>query len=358
MSYQNFSVIIPSYNPDEKLEWVVIDLINLGVEDIIIINDGSKEECIKYFNAVSALPQVTLLVHPENRGKGAALKTAFDFFLKNRKNMSSCVTADGDAQHSAKDIVACALKAQKEEKIILGVRDFDLTIVPQRSKTGNKITSAIFKIFVGMEISDTQTGLRAFPTKFVNDMLKVSGERYEYETNMLLAMKDISVPFSELVIDTIYIDENKTSHFHPIRDSWKIYKLILGHFFKYLASALISLFTEQSIQSIIYHFAKNHLINLPLELVSFIPARVISSVLNFFLNKKYVFNNNETLGKSLVRYYALWLAQAIVTIILNSLALFIFGNLSTILYTVIALIIKAFIAINSFRIQKDWAFKK
>lgn len=358
MSDKRFSVIIPSYNPDEKLLCVVTGLEELGVDDIIVVNDGSKEECIRYFDEVSERPSVTLITHEKNRGKGAALKTAFKYFLENRKDSAGCVTADGDAQHKPCDIVKCAndMITQKNS-IILGVRDFSKPDVPARSRTGNRITSAVFRIFVGMKISDTQTGLRAFPMSCIKDMCEISGDRYEYETNMLLEIKKRGIPFSETIIETVYIEENRTSHFNPIKDSWRIYKLILAHFFKYTLSSVFCFILEQIIQSTVFHFVKNNVLGVLSELIAFLPARIISSVANFALNRKFVFGSDTNMRTALIRYYILWFLQAIATILLDLLfTQVLFRVSSDILYTVITVCVKTAIAIVSFRIQKDWVF--
>lgn len=353
-----YSVIIPSYNPDEKLICVIRGLAEKGVSDIIVVNDGSKQECLKFFNEVKKINGVTLLSHDKNRGKGAALKTAFRFFLDNRDGFTGCVTADGDAQHKTDDIIACAEEMCADpSRVVLGVRDFSLPHVPIRSRRGNRITSLVFRIFVGMKLSDTQTGLRAFPRDVLEKMCGISGDRYEYETNMLLEMKRMHIPFSEKVIETVYIEENKTSHFNPVRDSWRIYKLILAHFFKYTLSSLLCLVLEQIIQTGIYTLLKDKLFDVITEIFAFLPARIISSIANFYINKKFVFCEKDDSKASLIRYYILWFCQAIVTMSLDwFFGSIVFATSSAVLYTIITLVIKTVIAIASFRIQKDWVF--
>lgn len=358
MDKTNYSVIIPAYNPDDKLLATINELNSLGVSDIILVNDGSKKECNDIFSQAKKHSIVTYLEHEVNRGKGAALKTAFSYIINNRPYSVGCITADADGQHRAEDIIACAEEMLKNtSNIILGVRDFSLPNIPARSRSGNKITSLVFKVFVGLKISDTQTGLRAIPFKYLPEMLNIFGDRYEYETNMLLEMKKKKIPFSEKIIETVYIEDNKSSHFNPIRDSWKIYKLILAHFFKYTVGAILSLIIEQLIQSGLYWFFIKTLDKITSEVFAFLPARIISSVFNFIFNKKVVFNDRSSCGRSLVRYYALWLCQGIVTMYLDWLFVnIVFATSSVFIYTLITLVIKACIAIISFRIQKDWVF--
>ena len=235
------SVVLPSLDPDEKLIAVIDGLLEYGFSHIILVNDGSKPENLHYFSDLAAQhPEIHLLHHEVNKGKGAALKNAFRYFLENCPEGLGVVTVDGDNQHHPADTRACCEHMLQTGHTTLGCRDFTLDHVPPRSRFGNHTTSAIFKLFVGMTISDTQTGLRAIPRDVVEQLMDVSGDRFEYETNMLLAFKNKGIPFDEVKIRTVYIEENKSSHFRVIHDSWRIYKLILAHFFRYTISSLIS----------------------------------------------------------------------------------------------------------------------
>ena len=190
------SVVLPSLDPDEKLTAVIDGLLEYGFQDIILVNDGSKEANLHYFtDAAKAHPEITLLTHEVNRGKGAALKTAFSWFLANRPQGLGVVTVDGDNQHHPEDTRACALHMLETGRVTLGCRDFSLPDVPPRSRFGNRTTSLVFKLFCGITLSDTQTGLRAIPRSAVETFTQVYGDRFEYETNMLLAMKPAGIPF-------------------------------------------------------------------------------------------------------------------------------------------------------------------
>ena len=190
------------------------------------IDNGCCISLEPFVETAAAHPEVTLLHHPVNRGKGAALKTAFTWFLENRPDGFGVVTVDGDNQHHPEDTRACCEHMLETGHAVLGCRDFNQADVPARSSFGNKTTSLIFKIFVGMTISDTQTGLRAIPRKQLETLTQIAGERFEYETNMLLYMKRNDLKYSEVTINTIYIDDNESSHFRPVRDSVRIYSLI------------------------------------------------------------------------------------------------------------------------------------
>ena len=190
------SVVLPSLDPDEKLNAVIDGLLEYGFSDIILVNDGSKQENLHYFtDAAAAHPEIHLIHHEVNRGKGAALKTAFRWFLDNCPEGVGVVTVDGDNQHHPEDTRACCEKMLETGHCVLGCRDFTLDHVPKRSRFGNHTTSMVFKTFVGMTISDTQTGLRALPREAVASLVEVAGDRFEYETNLLLAFKEKAIPF-------------------------------------------------------------------------------------------------------------------------------------------------------------------
>ena len=353
------SVVLPSLDPDEKLIAVVDGLLEYGFSDIILINDGSKPENLHYFHDLAAQhPEIHLLHHEVNKGKGAALKNAFRWFLENRPDGFGVVTVDGDNQHHPADTRACCEHMLKTGHAVLGCRDFNQEDVPARSSFGNKTTSMIFKIFVGMTISDTQTGLRALPRNVLEVLVDVYGDRFEYETNMLLAFKTNAIAFDEVKIRTVYIEENKSSHFRVIHDSWRIYKLILAHFFRYTVSSLVSAVVDTGAYFLLTATLKGIFQGFALTTAAGVGARVISSLLNFYMNKKLVFRTNVSTGKAMLRYYMLALPQMAAQVLLtqgvyallgisdsaNGLRTFVYAVVMTVLYFL------------SYMIQQRWVF--
>lgn len=358
MDLKNISVVLPSLDPDDKLITVIDGLLETGFTDIILVNDGSKPENLHYFETAATHPEVHLLHHEVNRGKGAALKTAFTWFLENRPDAAGVVTVDGDNQHHPADTKACSEQMMRSNKVVLGCRDFSLPHVPPRSRMGNNITCGVFKIMVGMTISDTQTGLRAIPTHAVKAFLTVKGDRFEYETNMLLAMKEQCIDFEEVKIRTVYIEENKSSHFRAVRDSWRIYKLILAHFFRYTLSSLLSAVVDEGVFTLLSWLLQNTLTGLLLTAVPTITARVVSSLLNFFVNKKVVFHSNVGTGKAMLRYYALAIPMLLAQLGLTHgvYLLFSISGSQTVLRAVIYAMIMVVLYFASFMIQQRWVF--
>lgn len=227
-------VIIPSLNPDEKLVETVKNIVAQGFKDVLVVDDGSRSECQCFFEQLSAMQQVQVLHHEINKGKGAALKTAFSYYLRkfDQSLYTGVVTADADGQHLAEDIYKTALRLHNaflsgaKRTLVLGTRDFDDPIVPFKSKNGNKITTIVFKLLYGKQINDTQTGLRGISNEYIERCLGLQGERFEYEIHMLIDAVVSGVKILEEKIATVYLNNNRETHFNPIKDSIKIYKVM------------------------------------------------------------------------------------------------------------------------------------
>ena len=270
-------IVIPAYQPDNKLITLIEKIHEKSDFHILVIDDGSSSKCQKIFD--KAEQYATVLRHEVNQGKGQALKTAFSY-IQEQNIYGTVVTADADGQHKIWDIFRAANKASENpNKLILGVRAFTGK-VPLRSRFGNSLTKVLFKLQTGVGVTDTQTGLRAFTTNLIPFMLKIEGQRYEYEMNMLLeASKEYEI--LEVPIETVYINDNEDSHFRPIKDGLMIYKNI----FKFALSSLSSFVVDY----IVYAIAILFLPTVPTGLRIFLAnglARVTSSVFNYSTNKK------------------------------------------------------------------------
>ncbi len=381
--YSDVSVVLPSYKPDDNLLRCVDSLLAAGFTDIIVVDDGSGDDYNKYFDIVREKTNCTVLVHEENRGKGAALKTAFSWYLENRDG-KGVITVDGDGQHRPGDIIACAEKLCSDDCVILGCRDFSSEDVPKRSSFGNKVSCFVFKTFVGMKISDTQTGLRAIPKRFLCELTQVKGDRYEYETNMLLYMKRHDIPYGEVTIETVYVDDNATSHFRPVKDSVRIYSLI----FKHLFTSTFILFLGNSM--ICYFFDMLMFVLLdwllsPIDAFAAIAGgvllavttygipRILSSLLNYCFNRLIFKRQGGSVLKTMIKYYLLVafnLAVGSITVYLISMLLLNFNGVvefcssipgdspSTVLKSMVKIVVDGLLYICSYNVQKHLIFKK
>ncbi len=228
-------ILIPAYEPDNKLIKLLRSIKDKNNEaDIIVVNDGSNSKYDEIFNLSKRY--ATVLAYEENHGKGYALKYGLTYIKIHYKDNYFIVTMDCDLQHTIEDAMKLVnyLKANKNT-LVLGKR-IRSGKTPLRSRLGNSITKFIFYITTGLNIYDTQTGLRVFSSELIDYMLEIEGDRYEYEMNVLLNLRKNNIKVKEIEIETIYIDNNSGSHFNTIKDSFKIYKEIL----KFSLSSLIS----------------------------------------------------------------------------------------------------------------------
>lgn len=300
-------IIIPSYEPDEKLLKLLEDLRKEGFQHLIVVDDGSGEEYQHFFKQAENSYGCMVMHHAVNLGKGRALKTAFNYVLQKFPEAVGSITADSDGQHSPACILACAEALLKnQESLIMGCRCFDKENVPARSEFGNKCTRNVMKYLAGVSVSDTQTGLRGIPGFFMKELLAVKGDRFEFETNMLLETKSRKIPIVEVPIQTIYIEENKTSHFNPIKDSIRIY-MIFG---KFLFSSLSSSVVDLVLFSVFCYVLKGKQWgSITYIMASTVLARLLSAAYNYSLNYKVVFQSKSSFFETLSKYVLLAAVQ-------------------------------------------------
>lgn len=220
--------IIPSLDPDNKLILLVDNLIKSGYNKIIIVNDGSKDK--KIFNKLEEYKECIILTHNTNKGKGEALKTAFKYYKDNLMGIyKGVICLDSDGQHTTQDTINISNKLIETDNFILGTRLLNTKEVPLRNKFGNRTTSLLFKLLYKVYLKDTQTGLRAIPNRLIDLHLNTEGSRFEYEINTLIELVLNKEIIEEVDIKTVYLkDSNKHSHFNPITDSYKVYRVLLG----------------------------------------------------------------------------------------------------------------------------------
>jgi glycosyltransferase involved in cell wall biosynthesis len=225
------AVILPARSVTPALSPLVKDLTDAGFGTVILVDDGIPAADKHSLAFASEFKQVHVLHHDANRGKGRALKTAFEYASKLGNGLQGVVTADADGQHSCEDILRVGRTLlNSPDRAVLGARQFDGE-VPLRSKIGNNMTRQIFRFVSGHALGDTQSGLRAFPMALLPKLLNLEGERYEYEMNVLAYLCATNQAPAEVAIRTIYLEDNRSSHFQPLHDSIRIYRMLARYCF-------------------------------------------------------------------------------------------------------------------------------
>ncbi len=347
------AIIIPALEPNNNLISYIEELIINKFEHIIIVNDGSSKKSDYIFNEISTKKNCIVLTHTENMGKGAALKTAIRYIKNSMPEIEGIITVDADGQHSVNDVKRMnnALIKNKDS-LILGVRDFDKN-TPLRSRIGNVLSAKTLKLIYGIKLNDTQTGLRAISSKYFNWLLSLNGQRYEYELNMIIFSKKISLAIHTITIQTLYFDNNSDSHFRAIRDGGKVYFQMLKGLFQYIGNSIISGGTDIILFTILFYIINLYTSKVVATAIAATIARIVSSVVDFKLNRSTFASKSTTTYKAYFKYYTLWIAQLCTSILLvNSLS-----SLFKIVQTAIKPFSDLVLAIISYQIQLHWVFK-
>ncbi len=350
----NYLIVIPALNPPKELTEYVDTLLGHGYSHILVVDDGSCDDFRPVFDEIESKEGCTILRHEVNMGKGRALKDAMVYYLEHfADSLSGIITVDSDGQHVVPDVnkIADAMK-EHPESLILGARDFDSDNVPSKSRFGNKCTIVALKLFIGGHISDTQTGLRGIPNSLIERFSTLRGDRFEYETVMLIDAIHSHDDIREVSIRTVYINDNSETHFHPIKDSVRIYKVILGTFFRYMLSSLSSFLVDYGIFcGLVFAFGKTQMTETRQIWAATVIARICSSMFNYMINKKVVFKSKRG-PSTLAMYYCLCVLQMAASAALVSLL-----NTTGFAPQIGKIIVDTVLFIISFRVQKLIIFK-
>lgn len=367
--HRNCVLIIPSLNPNEELIPYLKALAANGFSKIILVNDGSSTQSCDIFNAAGAMEECDMLIHTVNMGKGRSLKDACNYYCQKYANdYLGVITADADGQHTVGDIIRLDQAVMSyPDSLVLGVRDFDGASVPWKSSFGNKLTRTVMRFLIGnaspadkdtkkKAISDTQTGLRAIPNALVKDYLTLPGERFEYETNMLIEALHSHTPVKEICIQTVYKNGNSETHFRPFLDSIAIYRQIFSTFLKYTLASLSSFLLDYGVYSLL------------LLLLGFLPlapkiwiaaalARILSSLYNYAVNQAVVFQGEQhkvrEKKKTLGRYYLLCMVQ----LCCSAQLVWMVCRYVGVSAVAAKLMVDSVLFVVSYYIQKNWVFR-
>ena len=297
---------------------------------------------------------VTVLVHETNRGKGAALKTGFAWIAANAPECRTVVTADADGQHTPDDIMRVAEASLSHPKgLTLGVRAFSGK-VPLRSRFGNWWTRQFFFLMTRLRISDTQTGLRGIPSALLARMLTLDGDRYEYEMRMLADARRHEAPPLQIPIATVYIAENASSHFNPLKDSIRIY----GALIKFCLSS-VGCFLLDNVVFTVALYACSRFTEWRRAtgvLVALVLARAISSTVNYICNRKLVFRSTVSKRKSFAKYWLLVMGVMAAGYLFTAVLSRVF-DAHGLMITLLKIVVETALFFVSYNLQRRWIFK-
>jgi exopolysaccharide biosynthesis protein/putative flippase GtrA len=343
MVLENIAVLIPALDPNHKLVDLVKELNQIGLVNVVVIDDGSENLSQIIFDKVQTY-QAKVYHHKKNRGKGAALKTGIEYIKKSQPHSIGVVTADADGQHAANDILKVGEELATHNDIVLGTRDFSQSDVPWANKMANLFSAIYYRLKTGRLIRDTQTGLRGIPARHFDFALSVEGDRYDYEMRFLEQMNEKNIAYRTVDIETIY-GEDRVTHFRPVNDSYVIYR----PFIKNIASSLLSAIVDITSFMLLVHVGNS-------IFSATAVARVISGIFNFSLNKIWVFekkDSHNTRNESL-KYLTLFIVQMIFSGLLTEALGTILNFDNGLLLSKV--LVDCFLFVTNFIVQRFWIF--
>lgn len=347
-------VVIPAYQPGEEMLPYLDGLLEANIGNVVVVDDGSGPEYQEIFDAAKEKKGCLVLQHAQNRGKGAALKTAFAWYAQNNAGKVGVVTADCDGQHSVADVVKVyrALVANPGA-LVLGSRVFDEN-TPKRSMAGNRATAMAMRLLYGINLADTQTGLRGISTAHIPDMAKLRGNRYEFELNMLIHAKQHCIPFKLVPIQTIYFNNNAGSHYKTLPDSARLVAQMCRGVVQYGFFSAVSGVVDFTIFALLTKFMLAGMPEVQRLFYAALCARIVSSLVNYACNRTLPYVQNTQVAPTLVKYYALWCCQLAISVA-ATWAIHALTGLDELLAK---LLVDAALGLISYQVQMRWVFHK
>ncbi len=210
-------VLIPIYNEGANIDKVVRGC-RKYVESVIVVDDGSVDRSAEIAKNAGAF----VIVHKVNQGKGAAIKTGFNYIVK--RDWDAVIILDGDAQHDWNEIPKFIEAAGREDvDIVLGNRMGDIETMPWLRKVTNQFSSYVLTRMARQNIYDSQCGFRLLRSRVLPDLdLKTS--KYDTESEMLIQAARKGYKIGHVTVKTIY--NNQPSCIHPIIDTMRFFRVV------------------------------------------------------------------------------------------------------------------------------------
>lgn len=348
-------IVIPAVHPDDNLVTLVDELLGRGVSRVVVVDDGSGKGHAPFFDRCSELG-AEVLVHDENMGKGMALKDAFALLIHGEEPIRGCVTADADGQHVSDDVLAVADEFVRLgcESLVLGVRDMGVEGVPRKNRLGNRFINACLRVFCGLSLADSQTGLRGIPLQLMDRCLDLEGDRFEFETQMLLLCHR-DTPVVEVPIATIYDDPDRyQTHFDPIRDSLRILYVAVRTFVGFSATSIVTTALDLVLFWVLSRELRLAGIVLWAALATVL-ARVVSATVNFAINRRRVFRSEGNRRSQALRFVAVAVVQMFLSATLVQALAPLFPHSAAVL---VKLAVDLFLFLINYQVQMRLVFAK
>jgi glycosyltransferase involved in cell wall biosynthesis len=212
------AAVIPAYREEKHISDIVRRA-RQELDHVLVVDDGSEDKTATRARQAGA----KVIVHSQNRGKGEAIKTGLRYWLD--RQFVHVIILDADGQHLPEEIhrFLAAAGSAAERSFFLGNRMNNLTGMPFIRRVVNRYMSNRISHVCGQKIPDTQCGFRMLDRQLIPELLG-GGDRFDYETEMLIIASRKGYAIQSVPITTVYSDE--VSSIHPVRDTLRFFKLM------------------------------------------------------------------------------------------------------------------------------------
>lgn len=214
------AVVIPTYGNASTIASVVNEVLEGYCWNVIVVNDGSTDSTAEIL--ASFKDKITVLTHPVNWGKGAALRNGLQKALEQGWRYAICLDADG--QHFPSDIPAFldAIE-QSPDSLIVGVRNLTADGMPRKNTFANRFSNFWYRLFTGHKLADTQSGFRLYPLLAMNLEDPRFTDKYEFELEAIVFASWNHIRVEGIPVHVKYLPQKeRVSHFRPFRDFMRI----------------------------------------------------------------------------------------------------------------------------------------
>ena len=211
------AAIIPAYQ-DEKHIGDIVRRTRERLYHVLVVDDGSSDHTAQRARDAGA----EVIVHDQNRGKGEAIKTGLGYWMDREVMWVSLLDSDG--QHLPEEIDRFLTAAGATQlTFFIGNRMNNLTGMPFIRRVVNRYMSRQISRVCGQEIPDTQCGFRMLHRQLIPQLLG-GGDRFDYDTEVLIIASRKSYRITSVPITTVYSDQ--VSKIRPLRDAIRFLKLM------------------------------------------------------------------------------------------------------------------------------------
>ncbi|WP_414468844.1 glycosyltransferase family 2 protein [Methanobacterium sp. ACI-7] len=223
-------VVMPAYNESKTIKKVINELKDKEL-NLVIIDDGSADETYNIAKNTINTSKSSIYRHVLNRGLGAALKTGIEAALK--EGAEIIVTFDADGQHHPEDIIpVCKPIIEGKTDFVIGTRNF--SEMPKSKQFGNTVMNILTRMFYGINVGDSQSGLRAFNRKAA-EVIEINSRGYGVSSEIIGEMKKYGLRIGEVPIKTIYTDYSMSKGTNLTVGLKILFKLIINIFRRVLS---------------------------------------------------------------------------------------------------------------------------